>query len=155
MVIQDLDVPLLLGQDFLVEHEVTLNCGQGTVWYGDESIPTLPVRKQTRKLYRATNGVGLTLEQPLKLAPGQAATVRCVVMANTQRWCSGWTWMVNPVGIVQREVGMTIPEALVEYHGGGGIILAVVNFSSEEKTLSNDTLIGSLKTIPREVVIRK
>ncbi len=154
VVIQDLDVPLLLGQDFLVEHEVTLNCGQGTVWYGDESIPTLPVRKQTRKLYRATNGVGLTLEQPLTLAPGQAATVRCMVMENTQRWCSGWTWMVNPVGIVQREVGMTIPEALVEYHGGGGVILAVVNLSSEEMTLRNDTLIGSLKTIPREVVIR-
>ncbi len=154
MVVQDLDVPLLLGQDFLAEHEVTLNCGQGIVWYGNELIPTLPVRKQTRKLYRATNGVGLTLEQPLTLAPGQAATVRCVVMENTQRWCSGWTWVVNPMGIVQREVGMTIPEALVEYHGGGGVILAVVNFSTEERTLGCDTLIGSLKTIPREVIIR-
>ena len=153
IVVADIDVPMLLGQDFLEEHQVTLNCGQGIVWYANERIPTVPVKRQVRKRYRATNGVGLAIEEALSLNPGQVATVRCMVMENTQRWCPGWAWVVDPIGSVHG-MGAVVPDALVEYHDDEGMVLAVMNLSEERISMKRHTLVGKLRTIPLEAKIR-
>jgi hypothetical protein len=153
IVVEDIDVPLLLGQDFLEEHQVTLNCGQGIVWYGDEKVPTMPVKRQVRKRYRATKGVGLAIEEALVLEPNQVATVRCTILENTQRWSPGWAWVVDPIRAVYG-MGALVPDALVEYRGERSVILAVMNLSEEKISLESNTLVGTLRTLPEDTTIR-
>ena len=153
VVVEDIDIPLILGQDFLQEHEVTLNCGQGAVWYGQELIPTLPVKKKSKKIYRATNGVGLALEEHLSLAKGQIAVVKCALLENTTRWSKGWTWIVEPFEKLERELGIAIPTALVEFRGDGKIFLGIANLSESTVTMQSGMVIARLRTLAQDVTV--
>jgi len=154
MVVDDIDIPLVLGQDFLEKHQVTINCGQGVIWYGQEQVHTLPIRKRLKKLYKATDGVRLLLHEPLTLESGQRATVGCVVSENTTKWDVGWAWMVEPLEKPERELGLGIPTALVEFKGQNKMfVLGVSNFSESPVTLAKGFMIGRLRTLSQHTTL--
>ena len=128
-VLDELDVGILVGDDFLRRFRCTLSYGAGFVEY--DGIPVRTVQqsssKSTLRMYRATEGLAVTVAKDMILEVG-----RPVDISGHVRLPSGFpyrthTWTFHPLMMTEAALGVTIAPAVVKLEGSNNVRMRVGN----------------------------
>ena len=150
-VIEDLDVGILIGDDFLRHYKCTLSYGSGFVEYDGVPVSTVqPLEsKSTLRMYRATEGLCVELAENTVVAVGKA-----VDMFGRVRLPDGFrygqhVWTFEPLMTTEAALGVAFVPAVVKLEGADSVRVRVVRREGAPTTiiLPAGTVVGRIHTL--------
>ena len=153
-VLDDLDVGILVGDDFLRHFKCTMSYGAGFVEY--DGIPVSTVQagtsKNTLRMYRSTDGLPVELCEEVILGSGQTFDVIGKVKLPAGFPYRTHTWIFEPLLMTEAALGVAAAPAVVKLEGVNTVRVRLADRrrSTAPVVLPVGTVLGTIHTVRKE-----
>ena len=150
-VLDELDVGILVGDDFLREHKCVMSYGAGFIEYGGIPVRTVqsPRPQAARNAYRATEGAAVTLQTGTLPTPGQPQDVMGSIALPKDFVYSTHAWMFEPLMLTESTFGVVMAPAVVKLEDKMSVRIRLVGAAGLVKPsfIPAGTVLGVVRTI--------
>ena len=153
-VLDDVDVGILVGDDFLRHFKCTMSYGSGFIEY--DGVPVSTVQeissRATLRMYRATEGLSVVLSEDILVDARKPADVSGRLILPTGFPYRTHTWTFEPLAVTEAALGVTIAPAVVKLESADSVRVRVVGRQGAPTavTLIAGTVLGTIHTIRRD-----
>ena len=150
-VLDDVDVGILVGDDFLRHFKCTMSYGSGFIEY--DGVPVLTVQevssKATLRMYRATEGLSVELCEDMLVEVGKPVDVAGKLNLPTGFPYRTHMWTFEPLAVTEAALGITIAPAVVKLESADNVRVRVVGRQGAATpiTLIAGTVLGTIHTV--------
>ena len=118
-VIDELDVGILIGDDFLRRYNCILSYGAGCIEYNGVPIETVHAErsKAVMKAYRSTEGAPVILRERTVPLPGKMQDVVATIDLPREFRLGTYSWVFEPLKMTEATFGVKIAPAIVKLEG--------------------------------------
>ena len=149
VVLQDITVPLILGEAFFIRYNCELSYGTGTVVYDGAKVPVIGSGDYRSKAYRATDGVPVVAAKDIVIEARSVATIRGRVTMPQEFPLEPYVWHFEPLTRACTTLGIAIPDAVVRMVNATEIGIRIFNMKPDRDavTITAGTVLGTLRVI--------
>jgi hypothetical protein len=153
-VLDDLDVDILVGDDFLRKFDCVLSYGPGCVEYDGILIKTVSAAVKTKretKAYRSTNGAPVIITKDVTLTKGQLRDVNADIELPEGFVYGIYSWTFEPLRMTEQAFGIRIVPAVVKLEGRSCVTVRLgCPGRSDIITIPAGTVVGTVHVIRSE-----
>ena len=148
-VLRDLQVDFILGQDFLMKHNVYLSYGDAEITYAGVRVPVIDRPCYTARRYRRTDGSAVYAGEDVCIAPGAVQDIFAVVKMRAGLPCAQYAWRFQPLQATQDTLDVTMADGIVRIEGSSDVIVRITNMRTDGKdvVVPAGTMLGTLRTL--------
>ncbi len=152
IVIEDLEVELLVGDDFLRRYNCVLSYGMGCISYDGYEVKTCSrIKDQDEKrIYRITDGSVVVAAQDILLKPGQLMMTSGRVLLPQGYQPREHVWLMEPLSASESEYGTAIVPSIVmlDRRNMVNILLSASVLMNGTTIIPTGTVLGIIHTLP-------
>ena len=149
VVLDDLQADLILGEDFMQRHGVTLRYGDNTITYGAITIPVLDEARYTSTTYRRTDGTPVYAGDDITIDPLATTDVQARVRLPLAVRLAQYAWHFQPLTQLQYLYNIYVPDAIVRPEDNDSVIVRIASNGRDgvAVTIPAGTMMGTLRTL--------
>ena len=150
-VLDDLDVSILVGDDFLRKFNCRLSYGARCVEYDGIPVKTIErgQSKKARRAYRSTEGIPVSLGEGFDPKPGLHRDVLADIELPDGFVYGTHTWIFEPLMLTERTFGVMIAPSVVKLEGRSSVRVRIVGGRGlcRPTPIPSGTVLGVLRVI--------
>ena len=153
-VLRDLGENVILGADFLDDHDAVLSYGERAVAYGEHVVKTVYWPRYESKQYKRTDLTVVKSVKQVFLTPGSSCMLDLEVPERAEDPGMGQvTWTFQPLRAIEEAYGVTMLQTLVGVTREGYIQVLVANMTGKPVAIPEGTPMGKLRTLAGEKAV--